>query len=61
MSLSLSGGGDTGQFFRNGSSRKKSPAPHIKAVVMSIAMNTELGLIHESLMLFIRERKFSIF
>ena len=61
MSLSLSGGCDTGHSFRNGSSRKKSPAPHIKAMPTSIAMSMQLGLIHESLMLFIRARKFSIF
>ena len=41
----LPGGGDAGYFFRKGISRKKSPAPHIRPMIMSLAMTMELRLI----------------
>lgn len=47
MSVLFPDAGDSGQSFRKGISRKKSPTPHRMAMLRSVAVFTELGLIHE--------------
>lgn len=45
-------GGEGGLLCRYGINRKKSPSPHPKAKIISIAQVVELGLSHVALMLF---------
>lgn len=61
MSVLLPDAGDSGQSFRKGISRKKSPTPHRMAMVKSVAISVVLVFIHDSIALFIRRRKLSIF
>jgi hypothetical protein len=53
-------GGEDGLLSRQGNNSKKSPSPHTKARIISIAQVVELGFSHVSQMLFRKKRKFSI-